>query len=110
MTTPDQLANKENANDIWHDSSFRLILTNANYTGDLVQGKTTTRSVTRKVRIEKQSKDYIILKNTHKAIIPRQDFEMVQLLIASRKRKRPQEEKYLFTNTMFCEDCGKGMH
>ncbi|WP_420489365.1 zinc ribbon domain-containing protein [Neobacillus niacini] len=28
----------------------------------------------------------------------------------SRKRKQPYAEKHLFTNTLSCADCGKGMH
>jgi site-specific DNA recombinase len=37
-------------------------------------------------------------------------FNTVQELIISRSRIRPQAEVHLFTNTIFCADCGRGMH
>lgn len=42
--------------------------------------------------------------------LSRKDFELVQQMIAQRKRIRPQAEVHLFTNTLFCADCGRGMH
>ncbi|MBF0709393.1 recombinase family protein [Alkalihalobacillus hwajinpoensis] len=110
LPTPAQLASKKNASDKWQGSSIRVILTNPHYTGDLVQGRTTTRSVTNKMRDQKSPKDYIIIPNTHEAIISKRDFETVQQLIKSRKKTRPQVEKHLFTNTAYCADCGRGMH
>lgn len=110
IPTPAQVAGKKNANDKWQGSTIRMILTNPHYTGDLVQGRSTRRSVTNKSRDQKSPQDYIIVPNTHEAIISKQDFEAVQQLIKSRKRTRPQAEKHLFTNTAYCADCGHGMH
>lgn len=110
ITTPAQLANKSNASDKWHGSTIKNILENAHYTGDLVQGRTTTKSVTSKIREEKNSSNFIVVENTHEAIISKEDFETAQQLMTSRKRSRPQVEKHIFTNTLFCADCGRGMH
>src|SRR5699024_1056026 len=55
-------------------------------------------------------KDYIIKKNTHEPIISHKDYEAVQLLIASKRKKRPYQENHLFTNTDFFADGGRGMH
>lgn len=110
LATPAQIAGKKNANDKWQGSTIRRILTNPHYTGDLVQGRSTTRSVTNKSRDQNHSDNYIVVSNTHKAIITKTDFEAVQQLIQSRKRTRPQAEKHLFTNTLYCADCGSGMH
>lgn len=46
IPTPAEVAGKKNAGDKWNDSNIKLILTNPHYTGDLVQGRTTTVSVT----------------------------------------------------------------
>lgn len=108
--TPAQLANKANASDKWHGSTIRLILTNPHYTGDLVQRRQTTRSVTTKVRENLPEEKFIIVEGTHEALISKDDFKAVQALIASRKRERPYAEIHLFTNTLFCADCSKGMH
>lgn len=110
IPTPSQIAKKNNCSDTWQGSSVRLILTNQNYTGDLVQGKSTTKSVTLDCRNYMDPKDFIIVPNTHEAIISRSEFETVQKLIASRYRKKPQPEIHLFTNTAYCADCGRGMH
>ncbi|MFJ5622950.1 recombinase family protein [Peribacillus loiseleuriae] len=110
IATPSQIAGKKNANSIWHGSTIRCILTNPHYIGDLVQGRSTTRSVTNKSRDQNNPQEYITVPNTHEAIISKQDFEAVQQLIKSRKRTRPQAEKHLFTNTAYCTDCGRGMH
>jgi site-specific DNA recombinase len=92
------------------DVFIQNILTNPHYLGDLVQGRSTTRSVTNKSRDQNNPQDYLIVPNTHEAIISRKDFEAVQQLIKSRKRTHPQAEKHLFTNTAYCSDCGRGMH
>jgi site-specific DNA recombinase len=110
VSTPAQIVGKKNANDKWHGSTVRLILENPHYTGDLVQGRSTTRSVTNKKRDQVQSDNLILVPNTHEAIISKRDFEAVQQLMMSRKRTRPQAEIHLFTNTAYCADCGRGMH
>ena len=110
IPTPSQIAGKSNSSDKWHGSTIRKILENPHYTGDLVQGRSTTKSVTVKSRKYTDPKDFIIVPNTHEAIISKKDFETVQQLIKSRKRTRPQAEVHLFTNTAYCADCGRGMH
>lgn len=110
IPTPSQLANKSNSTPIWHGSSVRKILTNQNYTGDLVQSKTETISVTSTLRKFNKSSDYITIENCHEAIISKKDFNAVQNLLQSRKKIKPKPQAHLFTNLLFCADCGKGMH
>ncbi|WP_268624913.1 recombinase family protein [Paenibacillus alvei] len=110
IPTPSQIAKKNNCSNTWQGSTVRLILTNQNYVGDLVQGKSTTKSVTLDSRNYLDPKDFIIVPNQHDALITRSEFEAVQQLVASRYRKKPQPEIHLFTNTAFCADCGRGMH
>ncbi|QHT45569.1 recombinase family protein [Bacillus sp. SB49] len=110
IPSPSQVANKRNATNRWNGSSVRSILSNPNYTGDLVQGRTTTKSVTSKIREQKNHDDYIVVPNVHPSIISKEDFDVVQGLMKARRRKRPSHEKHLFTNTAYCADCGKSMH
>lgn len=110
IPTPGQVANKADASDKWHGGSVRTILENPHYTGDLVQGRSTTISVTSNRRTHKSKEDYIIIKNAHEPIISKNDFEAVQQLIKSRKKIRPHQNIHLFTNLLFCHDCGHGMH
>ncbi|WP_045520339.1 recombinase family protein [Neobacillus niacini] len=108
--TPAQIAGKATGSDKWHGSTIRTILTNPHYTGDLVQGRQTTRSVTSKVRENLTSDQFIVIEGTHEPIISKEDFNAVQALIETRKRKKPYAEIHLFTNTLRCADCGRGMH
>ncbi|MCA1022127.1 recombinase family protein [Halobacillus litoralis] len=110
VPSPSKVANKKNATNRWNGSSVRSILSNPNYTGDLVQGRTTTKSATSKIREVKKHDEYIVVPNMHPSIISKQDFETVQCLMKARRRKRPTHEVHLFTNTAYCADCGKSMH
>lgn len=110
VTTPSQLAKKTNAASKWHGSSVRKILENPHYTGILKQCRDHKPTVTSKKRKLNSLSDQVVIENSHEPIIPIEEFVVVQELIKSRKRTRPQSEKYLFTNTAFCSDCGRGMH
>ena len=46
IPSPSQVAGIENASPKWHGSSVRCILENPHFIGDLVQGRSTTKSVT----------------------------------------------------------------
>lgn len=48
LPTPAKVAGKANAGDIWHGSTVATILSNPHYTGDLVQNRTTTVSISNK--------------------------------------------------------------
>lgn len=75
----------------------------------LVQCRDTKPSVIEN-RKKLPEKEYVIKENTHEAIVAPEIYWAVQDLIISRSRTRPQQEKHLFTNTIYCEDCGRGMH
>ncbi|WP_272941170.1 recombinase family protein [Bacillus coahuilensis] len=109
IRTPADVAGKINASDKWNDSTIKLILTNPHYVGDLVQGRTTTVSVTSKKRKKQDKDDMFIIENTHEAIISRDMFEAVQNLMKQRKKFITAPKLHLFTNILFCADCGKGL-
>lgn len=117
IKTPSQVANKKNQSPLWHGSTVRLILENPHYTGDLVQGRTETMSVTNKNRKINDESKYIKVLNAHEKIINKEEFKTVQSLIVSRRRKtadnkssRPHINVNLFTGLIYCEDCGSGFH
>ncbi|SES10166.1 recombinase family protein [Salipaludibacillus aurantiacus] len=107
--TPATEAGKKNAGQFWYGSSVKSILRNPHYTGDLVQHRETTRSVTTEAR-EAVSKDkHLIIKNAHPALITHEDFETAQKLMKTRKTNITKPQKHLFTNFLYCSDCGSGM-
>lgn len=112
IPTPGQVANKKNAGKFWVGTTIKLILTNRNYTGDLTQCKSVVTSIRTKARRQNDPKDFVIVKNTHQAIIPKSEFEYVQELLSRRSRKQNnnRQSTHLFSNILFCVDCGRGMH
>ncbi|MFC5530481.1 recombinase family protein [Cohnella yongneupensis] len=119
VPTSSMLANKKKQTIYWHGSSVRKILENPHYTGDMVQGRQSTISVTNKSRKNKPETEFIVVKNTHEPIISRDVFESVQQLIAFNRKKsvsnpdvcsRPHQNVHLFTGVIFCPDCGSGFH
>ncbi|WP_353096134.1 recombinase family protein [Tissierella praeacuta] len=110
--TPARIAGKRNAGLYWHSTTIQKILQNPHYKGDLVQNRETTISVVNKKRKQIKPEDMIIIENTHQAIISKEDFEKVQRLITSKKAKgrgKIKEQRHLFTNLIFCSDCGGGL-
>lgn len=109
IPTPADIAGKKNAGDKWNDSTIKLFLTNPHYVGDLVQNRTTTVSVTSKKRRQVEQEDQIIVNDTHEALIPRDLFDAVQQQLKIRTKYITAPKKHLFTNVLFCSDCGKGL-
>lgn len=110
IPTPSMVAGKSNSNNKWHGTTIKKILMNRAYIGDMVQLKESTVSVVNKVRHKNSSDSIQFIRNTHEAIISYDDFMKVQELMKSRTHRAYHQSLHLFTNIMFCADCGKGMH
>ena len=98
--------NKNGSNKgMWADTTIKAILTNRIYVGDLVQGKTKKLNYKLKKTIKNNPKDYIIVLNTHKAIIDRDAFNYVQTLLP-KNVKRPEKKRfYILDGLLYCGDC-----
>ncbi len=69
----------------------------------------TTKSVTSDKREQVPAENHITVKNAHEGIISHQQFDFVQKMIKNRKRNFTKFKKHLFTNVVYCNDCGSGM-
>lgn len=107
--TPAMVAQKKNAGQFWHGSTVKGILQNPHYVGDLVQCRSQTRSAIDKTRESNSETEWIVVQNTHEAIISREDFEAVKIMMKTRYCKRPKAKKHLFTNIVYCADCGTSL-
>lgn len=95
---------------MWSSSTVKRILTNEIYLGHLIQGKTEKVNYKLKKSVEKPQKEWIIVENTHEAIISEDNFQIVQNLLKTDGRKSPvNEEGNLFAGILFCGDCGEQM-
>lgn len=96
---------------LWPDTSVRMILRNRMYTGDMVQGKNTTVSYKIKQCRAIPKEDWIIVENTHEAIIDRETFEKAQSLFNRNIRSTPETKHvHLFAGLVRCSDCKRIMN
>ncbi|WP_336046150.1 recombinase family protein [Solibacillus ferritrahens] len=109
IPTPAKRKGNKNAGEFWHGSTVRQILTRKIYIGCFVGCKTSTLSPRNNKRRSNPESEWIVIENTHEALVSEADFNLVQQLIASRKTIRSQQGKNLFTGFLKCATCGAGM-
>ena len=90
----------------WHSKSIRDILTNRNYTGDLVQNKRSKINYKVKKVIKNNPSKYIVVLNTHEAIIDKETFYEVQNKIPKNVGRNEKKEHNLLDGLLYCGNCG----
>jgi len=99
----------------WQASVVRGILTNEKYCGDLVQQKTFTEDhLTHRKRKNRGELPMYRVQNNHEAIITREEFDLVQQLMAERAAQYgnlPGDRvkylnRYAFSGKLVCGHCG----
>ena len=102
---------KNKASHLWDGTAVRHMLQNPTYLGDLVQLKTTTVSYKNHKNVKRDKEDWIVVPNTHEAIISRELWDKVREVEASvsqgKKTKRGRVDP--LSGFMFCPDCGEKM-
>ena len=96
----------------WNTFTIIHIIENETYTGDMVQGKS-TKIGKKQVRTDK--KDWIVVKNTHEAIISKETFEKAQQYRAEIAKKSKSKNKIPYTQNVlkgkiYCKYCGKNLN
>ena len=90
---------------VWVDTTVKAILTNQIYVGDTVQGKTKKINYKLKKTVKNNPNDYIIVENTHDAIIDRDKFNYVQTLLPKNVKRPDKKRFYLLDGLLYCGDC-----
>ena len=93
----------------WGKTSVAKILANQEYCGDIINFKTYSKSFKNKARIENPEENWVVFKNVHEPIIDRETFEQVQKMVGKTKRRSPKienGEKSMFSDLLYCADCG----
>ncbi len=103
----------------WQGTSVRCILENQTYTGDTVSNKTSQALFAGRKKTYLPEEEWSITPNTHPAIIPRDDFEVVQNILQENKEKfrrcreaaKTINEKFKdkLKNMVYCAECGEKM-
>lgn len=90
----------------WHSKTIRDILTNRMYIGDMVQNRRSKVNYKVKKVIRNNPNDYIVVENTHEAIVDKETFYEVQKRIPKNKGRNEKKEIYLLDGLLYCGDCG----
>ncbi len=96
----------------WCKTTIAKILSQQEYCGDVINFKTYSKSFKDKRRIANDESEWKVFKDVHEAIIDRDTFELVQKLVGKtkrRSRKKPEEERHMFSDLLYCGDCGSKM-
>ena len=94
--------------DNWNISTVKKILCNRIYTGDLVQHTQTKVNYKSKKKITLDEKLWIIVENTHEALVDKETFEYVNNLRKRNTRNyeiKTNREKKLLEGKLFCKEC-----
>ena len=94
--------------DNWNISTVKKILINRVYTGDLVQHTQTKVSYKSKKKIAVDEKFWIIVNNTHEALVDKDTFKYVNNLRKRNTRNygvKTGREKRLLEGKLFCKEC-----
>lgn len=99
-----------NGNGVWRPQTVKDILSDEMYLGHMVQGKWKKLAYNSKKLVSLPKEEWIIVKNTHEAIIDQETFDKVQEFLATKSKYIPEnKQKYLLQGLIYCKDCGYRM-
>jgi DNA invertase Pin-like site-specific DNA recombinase len=106
IKTPQAYKKHMSSDKQWTNSSINKILTNRVYTGDLVQNVQSKLNYKSKKRIKLDQNMWIIVENTHEAIITKEEFNVIQNSPNRKRKPLKKRKKLLLENLVFCKECG----
>ena len=95
---------------LWACQTVKHMLSKQEYCGDTVNFRSERISYKNRKQIHHTPDQYKIFKNTHPAIISREDFARTQELLLKCRRINPINETAIFSGYAVCADCGSRMH
>jgi DNA invertase Pin-like site-specific DNA recombinase len=93
----------------WQGTTIERMLKNYMYLGHMVNGKHGPKSYKNKKWVHHPESEWVIVKNTHEAIISQNLFDEVQRLCRIKKRPMKTGVKPLFQGILYCADCRRMM-
>jgi hypothetical protein len=95
----------------WNKDSLNAMFQNPVYRGDTSNGKKTAVSYKNHTRVRNPMSDWVIVENTHEAIISREDWQKCYDMIKTlgRVRRTKESEILPLTGLLVCADCGYKM-
>jgi len=93
---------------MWHVTSVQKILENQVYLGHLVQCKRGTKGIKGK-RVKKSMDEWIVVEDTHEAIIDEHTWDIVRSQLSRKRRERKTGEVQMFAGLLYCSTCGSAL-
>lgn len=93
----------------WNAPAVSKILERMEYLGHTVNFKTHVKSYKVKKKIDNDSSQWKIFRDTHEPIIDQETFDIVQKIRQGKKRPTKMGEMPMFSGLLFCADCGSKM-
>ncbi len=95
----------------WSHTAILRILKNEKYCGDLVQQKTFTPDyLTHDKKINTGEADFVVIKDHHQPIIPREIFEKANKILSEKNninsKEKSHSNRYPFSGKIVCGKCG----
>lgn len=97
--------------EVWDGALVRSLLVNDKYCGDLVLQKYVTKDHLTHAFVKNDGDEVPMyyIKDHHKAIVPREQFNRVQRILECRNRKKNGYDTYPLGDKLRCPYCGKPM-
>lgn len=102
---PSTYAKKGN-NNLWCPRTIGDMLANQTYVGNLTQGKRKKINYKSKKEIRMPKEEWIIVPNTHEAIIDPEVFKTVQNLLMKKQKSTATTHPHLLSGFLICKECG----
>ena len=94
----------------WKSSTIVHMLSLQEYCGDILNFKTYSKSYKNKKRIDNDRENWVVFQDVHEPIIVRSVWEKIQAKRGkTRKRKKADGEKNMFSGLLVCADCGSNL-
>ncbi len=90
----------------WSSERISEMLQNEVYIGNMVQGRVKKASYKSKKLIKLPREQWIVVENTHEAIIDKETFQKAGELIRSRTHTRHRTYDFPLKGIVFCKECG----
>ena len=90
---------------IWSSKTVKGILTNELYLGDMVQNRRSRISYKIRKVVPNDKDNWIVVKDTHEALVDRNTFDKVQELCKNCRVRANKEIYRLLDGILFCGDC-----
>lgn len=101
-----QLKKKAQFSGKWSSERISEMLQNEVYIGNMVQGRVRKASYKSKKLVKLPREEWIVVENTHEAIIDKETFQKVGELIKSRTHTRHRTYDFPLKGIVFCKECG----